>query len=144
MARGALGLPEDRGLGPLGKAALALEVVSTYARARRLLRRTDLAHAVGALRNESAVQRPPGVDERVLGLRLGRATGLVLTALPADSRCLMRSLVLTGMLARRGIVSRLVVAVHPRGVLAAHAWVEHDGRPLLEPSHSPFERLLEL
>jgi hypothetical protein len=56
----------------------------------------------------------------------------------------MRSLVLTGLLARRGIESKLIVAVRPGSDFAAHAWVELDGRPLLEPALPPFERLAEL
>ena len=67
-----------------------------------------------------------------------------LTALPADSRCLMSSLVLTRLLARRGIDSELVIAVEPGEQFGAHAWVEHDGSPLLSPGVGAFEELVTL
>ena len=86
-------------------------------------------------------------DTRLAGVRLGRAVTRTLRLVPADSRCLMRSLVLTGLLARRGIDSSLVIGVRPEGEFGAHAWVEHDGRPLLPSGATPdgeatFERLV--
>jgi hypothetical protein len=56
----------------------------------------------------------------------------------------MQSLVLSGLLARRGIDSRLVLAVRPGESFAAHAWVEYDGQPLLEPADDRFGRLVEM
>jgi len=48
-------------------------------------------------------------------------------------RCLTRSLVLQGMLARRGVPSDLRIGVRKdRGRFEAHAWVEHRGRPVAE------------
>ncbi len=67
-----------------------------------------------------------------------------LSALPADSRCLMSSLVLTRMLARRGIDSNLVIAVEPGERFGAHAWVEYDGAALLHPGDGAFEQLVTL
>jgi hypothetical protein len=64
--------------------------------------------------------------------------------MPADSRCLMRSLVLTRLLARRGIESRLVISVRPGERFAAHAWVEHDGVALLPADAPQSERLVTL
>jgi hypothetical protein len=56
----------------------------------------------------------------------------------------MRSLVLTRLLARRGVPSTLIIGVSAAPEFAAHAWVEHAGRPLL-PSFGPaFARLVEL
>ena len=68
---------------------------------------------------------------------------LVLT--PGGTRCLMRSLVLLRLLARRGIGdAELIIAVQPGpAVLDAHAWVELDGRALLPPGDG-HERLLVL
>ncbi len=77
------------------------------------------------------------------GLRLGAAVTRLLGVLPRDPRCLQKSLVLTELLARRGIPATLVIGVRP-DPFAAHAWVEHAGRPLLPPATAPFERLLEL
>jgi hypothetical protein len=56
----------------------------------------------------------------------------------------MRSLVLTGMLARRGIDTRLVISVRPGDRFAAHAWVEHDGVALLPADSPSFEQLVTL
>jgi hypothetical protein len=56
----------------------------------------------------------------------------------------MRSLVLTRVLARRGIDSRLVIGVHPGERFAAHAWLEHDGAALLPAGGSDFDELVTL
>ena len=49
--------------------------------------------------------------------------------------CLPRSLALRTMLARRGISSRLRIGVRKEsGTVAAHAWIEVDGRPVGEPA----------
>ena len=49
--------------------------------------------------------------EKYAAVRLGRAIGRTLSILPFDSRCLVRSLVLAELLARRGIDSRVVIGV---------------------------------
>ena len=50
--------------------------------------------------------------------------------LPFPTTCLTNSLVVDGMLRRRGYASEIRFGVRPPegGALAAHAWVEHDGR----------------
>jgi hypothetical protein len=69
----------------------------------------------------------------------------MLAVLPADDRCLTQSLVLIGLLARRGVPVTLVLGVEGTGSrFGAHAWVEHDGRPLLPPGTDPEKRLAEL
>lgn len=78
------------------------------------------------------------------GLRLGRAVSRTLRLLPTDSRCLVRSLVLTGLLARRGLSSTLVIGVRPEPEFAAHAWVEHAGEPLLQTGEGRYGRLAEI
>jgi hypothetical protein len=60
-----------------------------------------------------------------------------------DSRCLVRALVLTRMLARRGIESSFVLGVAAQPAFAAHAWLERAGVPLLSTS-SRFHRLTVL
>lgn len=83
-------------------------------------------------------------DDAILGRKLGQAVVRTLSVLPTDSRCLMRSLVLTRMLARRGMDVRFVLAVRSGDEFKAHAWVERGGVPLLAPGDAGFERLLEL
>ena len=66
-----------------------------------------------------------------IGRRLARPVRRTLDPLPWDSRCLMRSLVLLRMLARRGVVCELVIGVKPGEKFEAHASIEHEGHPLL-------------
>jgi Transglutaminase-like superfamily len=64
--------------------------------------------------------------------------------LPGDTRCLVRSVVLVGLLARRSVATTLVIGVLPGDRLRAHAWVELDGQALLDDGGSRYERLTEL
>jgi hypothetical protein len=112
---------------------------------RWAIRREDATEAVPRIK-AGLDERISGLDpkaQRIAGLRLGHAVIRTLTPLPADSRCLFRSLVLTKLLARRGIGGTVVLAVRP-DPFAAHAWVELDGNPLLPPGEEGFERLAEL
>jgi hypothetical protein len=77
-------------------------------------------------------------------VRLGHAVGRTLAPLPTDDRCLWRALVLSALLAKRGIDSSLVIGVRTQPSFLAHAWVERDGVPLIDPGGSAFGRLLEL
>ncbi|MBV9212634.1 MAG: lasso peptide biosynthesis B2 protein [Actinobacteria bacterium] len=141
-------LADERPLPAGKKLALAGEVAASYAVARWLLRRRGLRSSLELLRRPAASAGdggPPGAaDEVGAGRRLGRATTRTLAVLPADSSCLMSSLVLTRLLARRGISSRLVIAVEPGERFGAHAWVEHDGAALLSPGGDSFEQLVTL
>lgn len=128
-------------LSPGHKLALASEVVAAYARARWLVRRHDLPHVLAHLR---AVPQRVDVEPAVADERLARAVRRTLRTLPADSRCLMQSLVLTRLLARRNRQSTLVIGVSPAGAFTAHAWVERDGVPLLPSGQDEFSRLVEL
>jgi hypothetical protein len=123
------------------KAALATEIVVAYARVRWLLRRQDFPRALELIRSAGSGEPRTGAatDDR-----LARAVRRTLRRLPADSRCLMQSLVLTRLLARRGRGSRLVIGVTPSGGFGAHAWVERDGVALLPARERSFERLTEL
>jgi hypothetical protein len=133
----------DRSFSRHEKLGLGFEIVSAYARARWCLWRTDLPRTVATLREHRFAEDEPADRERA-GLRLGWVVGRTLRHLPFDSRCLMRSLVLTSLLARRGIASDLVIAVHPESGLEAHAWVESRGVPLLPPADPPFRRMVEI
>jgi hypothetical protein len=57
---------------------------------------------------------------------------------------LTRSLVLTRLLARRGIPSTLVIGVRSQPSFVAHAWVEYRGSALLPAERGTFQRLVEL
>jgi len=76
--------------------------------------------------------------------RLARAVQRTLSVLPLDARCLMQSLVLTALLARRGIQTELLIAVKPRDEFEAHAWVEYNGHALLPDSQGAYGVLAEL
>jgi hypothetical protein len=121
---------------------LVAEIITTYIRVRRALRRWGLPGTLEYLR--AAPAAAPGGDPVATGRRLGRAVVRTLTPLPADSRCLMRSLVLTGLLAQRGIDTRLVIAVRAGDQFAAHAWIEHGDAPLLPAGAPAFEQLVKL
>jgi hypothetical protein len=117
------------------KVRLGVEVLVTYVPLLRLLRSSD----VGLMTRACRGARPVGsvvetADSRDLALRLGFVVGRVLEPLPSDSRCLIRALVLLRMLARRGIAADLVIGVKPGPPFEAHAWLEHDGLPVL-PAH---------
>lgn len=116
------------------RAALAVETLLVYSRVRWLLRRHDLPETLRVLRAPLAAGGRAPADpklELVNSARIGWAVVRTLSVLPSDSRCLMRSLVLTALLARRGIGSTLVIGVRPEPEFAAHAWLEYDGRPVL-------------
>jgi hypothetical protein len=134
-----------RPLSARAKVALAGEIAAAYAVARWSLRRRGLRPALARLRAGGAggARSLSERDRMRAGVRLGRAVSQTLRVLPVDSRCLMSSLVLTRMLARRGIESQLVISVRPGEKFAAHAWVEHGGLALL-PASEPASELVRL
>ena len=134
---------DGRPLSTRGKVALATEVLRDYWPLWRILKRNDVVEMVRLARNvHPSFPRPAGPAEHRIALRLGRAVARVLRLLPSDSRCLIQSLVLTRMLARRSMPSILVIGVRTGSAFEAHAWVEHEGRPILPPGQ--FTRLVEL
>jgi hypothetical protein len=127
----------------LARAALVAEVLATYVLVRWHVRRQDLPTAVAALRARPRRRLPRALadrDER----RLAAGAERVVAKLPGDSRCLMRSLVVLTMLARRGIDSRLVLAARPEPTFGAHAWIERAGEPLLPTRGFADARLTDL
>lgn len=124
----------------LRRVPLAVEIVAEYVRVRAALRRGPLRQVLGQVRDRRLDRPPRGA---LAPERLAGGTRRVLAVLPVRDTCLFRSLVLIGLLARRGATGRLVIAAHPDGDLQAHAWVELDGRPLLAPEPE-FGRLVEL
>jgi hypothetical protein len=139
---GSSAVEEAPGSTALNQFRLAIEVLATYVRVRR---RNDVRAVLRQLRDAPLARVPPRSAAEADGAHLARATVRVLRHLPGDTRCLNRSLVLSALLARRGVGSRLVVAVStPAAHFGAHAWVEVAGRPLLRPGAPGDARLAEL
>lgn len=133
-----------RNLSVRQKVLLATEILVAYTRVRWWLRRRGFEETLSALRAGEAPVRPPNGDHLLVGLKLGRIVAKTLRILPTDTRCLVRSLVLVCLLARRGIASRLVIGVLPESKFAAHAWVEYAGYPLLPAGAAVEGRLADL
>ncbi len=135
-----------RPLGALERMRLATEIVAAYIHARRELRRAPIASAVAALRVESPLPPPTSGAGATLdeARRLGRAVARTLRMVPGDTRCLARSLVLTRLLAKRGIPAKLVIGARAAPSFLAHAWVEYEGQPVLSHGDGSFGRLVEL
>lgn len=119
-----------------------VETLTAYIPAWRLLGHRDVLEMVRLARDVHSTPRVNDPVEHQVCLRLGRVVGRTLRLLPTDSRCLVQSLVLTRMLARRSIPNVLVIGVRANPTFEAHAWVEHEGRPILPTGE--FTRLLEL
>jgi hypothetical protein len=125
------------------KLALVGEILLTYGCARWLLWRRDLPRTLDAIRSNA--NRSTGrADGVAVALGLARPVARTLSVLPTDSRCLMRALVLSGLLERRGIASALVIGVQPGERFGAHAWVEVGGLAVLDSGGDDFARLVEL
>jgi hypothetical protein len=137
-------VPVSRHAAPLGaaaKVALAAEIVRVYGTVRWRMRDSDIRVIVTQLRGARAsVEHSDTAQAR----RLGRAVARTLSLLPTDNRCLARSLVLDTLLTRRSLRSVVVFAVRAEPDFAAHAWVEHDGVPVLPPASPEYKRLIEL
>lgn len=123
------------------RARLAIEITAAYLRARHTIRRLPLPAALAHLRRAPARRPPVGADE---GRHLAQATRRVLRLIPSDTRCLMQSLTLSTLLARRGTEGVVVIGVNPGESFGAHAWVELDGMALLPPGGDTYQRLVEL
>jgi Transglutaminase-like superfamily len=141
-------LPPDlrRPLSPRRRTMLVAEILAVYCRVRLELLRDRFPIALAVVRDAGRSMRHPS-DSAVTYLRaarLARAVQKTLRLLPADARCLMQSLVLTALLARRGIETKLVIAVKPGDEFEAHAWVEYGGRPLLPDSQGVYDVLAQL
>jgi len=137
-------LPRGRSLGLRERVRLIGEIVVAYVRARRELRQAPIETAVAKLRGGGPTMERGGPEALEEAGRLGRIVVRTLAFLPGDTRCLRRSLVLTQLLARRGISGRLVIGARTAPDFLAHAWVEHEGIPVLDPEGDAFGRLVEL
>jgi hypothetical protein len=124
------------------------EILAVYAVTRWHMPRGDIRQVMATTRaqleREPSMQPPPGQDSWEVAAHLGRAVYRTLRVLPTDSRCLVQSLVLSRMLAARGIPSTLIIGAHSQPDFKAHAWVEQEGRPVLPPRGFQDSRLVEL
>lgn len=145
--RNSLALSRDGSLPQLLKLFLIAEILPTYAMARWRMTKTDIRHAVEASRAGLDPFAPvPRFAPQALrsAVRLARVVDRTLSVLPTDSRCLVQALVLSRLLSRRGIASRIVIGAHSREAFAAHAWVECAGLAVQSPAGFEKSRLLEL
>lgn len=134
----------SRRLSAAAKLRLATEIVATHVGIRRSLRRIGLSATVEALRVRPLAVGGSLNEQRRTALRLAHAVGRTLSVLPGDTRCLMRSLVLTRLLSRRGMQSTLVIGARVAPDFGAHAWVEIGGRAVPPDADAGYGRLLEL
>jgi hypothetical protein len=137
-------VPATAPLGVSGRLRLAVEIMTAYVPAWHRLRTAELTEMIRAARDVRPLPalRPAADEEHQIAVRLGGTVVRMLSVLPTDKRCLVRSIVLARLLARRQIPHVLVIGVRPGREFAAHAWLEHDGLALLPKGR--FERLLEL
>jgi hypothetical protein len=128
------------------KLRLVAEILLTYAQVRATLARHQLPATVQRLRGIPGRGGLPLPDPDRDAWRLGRAVQRTLSPLPFNTLCLMQSLVLMRLLARRRATAKLIIAVRPGTALAldAHAWLELSGLPLLVPAGADYGRLLTL
>lgn len=105
---------------------LFVEALVTLGVVRSALGVTSFRRVASWVTRLSGVERVPDPQTVDRIVWLVTATGRMLGCL-----CLVRSMALSRMLARRGVVTELRIGVHTEsGVLSAHAWVERDGRVL--------------
>lgn len=130
------------------RALLATEILGAYVQARWKMPRGDIRGVVAALRDRSPVRHagvePGSLDARLVAVRLANAVNRTLRLLPTDSRCLVQALTLSRLLSARDIPSTIVIGAHSQPEFAAHAWVEHLGRPIQPPEGFSEARLLEI
>jgi hypothetical protein len=127
----------------LARTVLACEVLQIYVRVRWLLWRHGLPSTVAALRSDRRIpaRRDAPADpfgRFLVSQRMRQAVVRTLPLIPAESRCLMRSLVLLGLLARRNIDATLFIGVKEGPEFGAHAWIESEGRDLLAAQEDLF------
>ncbi|HET6567651.1 MAG TPA: lasso peptide biosynthesis B2 protein [Rhodothermales bacterium] len=129
-------------LTPGAKIALVFEILTAYGRMWRAMGHPDVLRLATKARGVRSLPRVDDPLEHQVARRLGKVVGKVLRTLPTDSRCLIRSLVLVRILSRRSIPNTLVIGVRKESDFQAHAWVEHDGVPILPAG--AYTRLMEM
>lgn len=131
----------------IARMALWVSILSLLVKLQPLPRALELV----AARSKGSSDEPPEETTQ----RLARAMDILLRTdlLVFKPICWKRAAVLHRYLALNGISSRIVFGVRrgPQGEIDGHAWLESDGKPILEaiapnykvtyafPSHDPFE-----
>lgn len=123
------------------RARLAAEVLGAYARVRRSVRRGPITDVVADLQGGGTTERP---DDLALAEHLAWATARTLALLPTNTRCLMQALVLTRVMARRGLRTTFVLSASSGARFEAHAWLEHAGVAILQPAGADHQHLLRV
>lgn len=122
-----LSAPERRGL------LLALVLLPAVEIALRVGGLRFVRQAIGA---QSCARGRAGRRGALDAPQLARLVAAAARWGPCRASCMVRSLTLQCMLKRHGLGSQLRLGVRKAGRhLEAHAWVEHQGRPLIEPAN---------
>ena len=125
-------LPPPGHLGARHRLLLAAEILAAYVPLLRALRREDIPTLAGRARAPGRAPQPVAASsQQATAIRLGSIVAQVLAPLPTDNRCLIQSVVLLRVLARRSIAAELLIGVELRPSFTAHAWLERDGQALL-------------
>jgi hypothetical protein len=135
-------LPPAGELRVVDRARVAAEVLANYGPLWRAVRTNDLVGMAATARTSPRLVQAPPEQHAELAYRLGGIVQGVMRVLPTDKRCLITSLVTLRVMANRSIDGRLVIGVRSGDEFEAHAWVEHDERPVLPVNG--FHRLHEL
>lgn len=132
----------------VARAGLVGEILAAYVRVRVELHRRGVPAIVSTLRAAGQGTCPPAdagtFETWLVARRLANAIDRTLGPLPVDSRCLVQSLVLLRLLTARGISGTLVIGAQSATDFAAHAWLEHAGRPVQAPGEFAAARLVEM
>jgi hypothetical protein len=131
--RGRLATVTKRERALLLRAGVALPVTAAALRVLGYRRTTRLvARGIRASR-----QRRTAPDVEAAIESAVRMVDAASARLPFRPACLPRSVTLWWLLGRQGIDTKVVLGVRPADQgIAAHAWVEYDGRPLNDTAES--------
>jgi hypothetical protein len=113
------------------RAPRALACAATLALLRLALRTAGLKRTVAAARRLGGDRAPIGSDPEELVRTTTRRIAAAAAFFPGRAECLEQSLALFVLLRRRGVPVELRIGVQ-RYPFLAHAWVEHEGRPINE------------
>ena len=111
--------------------ALVLEIVVIAVGVEWGLRRLSLPRLLALLRRLPAQAGSDGMRPSLEELQ--RLTAAVLRRAPFPMTCLKQTLIVFAVLRRRGLPADLKIGLAKHGdLLQAHAWIEQDGRVLLD------------